>query len=98
MMRRRCRKVELHHLPTATVAAHEHTDESLERHLGRAEDTARDIVAAERRTAAGADPDEAFETRPGAWCSWCDWRRVCPVGAETPGRDPWASVDRLTQE
>ena len=29
MFRRPCRRVELHHVPTGTVAAHEHTDESL---------------------------------------------------------------------
>src|SRR5204863_1563528 len=43
VFRRRCRKVELHHLPTGTVAAHEHTEQSLSRHLGRAEATAADI-------------------------------------------------------
>ena len=37
VFRRPCRRVELHHLPTGTVAAHEHTDESLARqvHPGR---------------------------------------------------------------
>ena len=31
MFRRRCVRVELHHVPTGTVAAHTHTDESLTR-------------------------------------------------------------------
>jgi putative RecB family exonuclease len=94
-MRRRCQRVELHHLPTGEVAAHEHTDASLARHVSRAEDTARDIVAAERAVAAGTDRDEAFPTTPGPRCSWCDWRRSCPVGAQAPEREPWSSVERL---
>jgi RecB family exonuclease len=94
VFRRQCRRVELHHLPSGAVAAHEHTDESLARHVRRAEDTARDIVAAERTVAGGGDPDTAFAPTPGAWCSWCDYRRVCPVGAELPGRDPWSGVER----
>lgn len=93
-MRRTCHRVELHHLPTGEVAAHEHSDDSLARQVRRAEDTARDIVTAESRAAAGADPDEAFPTAPGTRCSWCDWRRVCPVGADAPAREPWSSVER----
>lgn len=93
-MHRSCHRVELHHLPTGEVAAHEHTDESLQRHVTRAEDTARDITAAERRMAAGESPDDAFPTAPSARCGWCDFRRVCPVGAEAPDREPWESVQR----
>ncbi|GGO27789.1 hypothetical protein GCM10010116_55720 [Microbispora rosea subsp. aerata] len=50
MMRRPCRRVELHHLPTGTVAEWEHTDESLARHLRRAEDIATEA----------ADADDAY--------------------------------------
>ncbi len=92
--RRPCRRVELHHLPTGTVAAHDHTAESLARQVGRAEDTARDIVAAERSVADGADPDEAFPTNPGPLCAWCDYRRTCPAGASAPAKQPWAAVER----
>jgi RecB family exonuclease len=94
MFRRRCRRVELHHLPTGTVAAHEHTDESLARHLRRAEQTAQDVIDAEQAVAGGADPDEAFPTLPGPLCGSCDFRRACPAGATVPEREPWASVDR----
>ncbi|WP_310741445.1 PD-(D/E)XK nuclease family protein [Microbispora sp. H10670] len=38
MMRRPCHRVELHHLPTGSVAEWEHGDESLARHLRRAEE------------------------------------------------------------
>ncbi|SCG65170.1 RecB family exonuclease [Micromonospora coxensis] len=92
--RRPCRRVELHHLPTGTVAAHEHTADSLARQLTRAEETARDIMAAERAVTDGGDPDEAFPTVAGPRCGWCDYRRVCPTGAQVPAREPWAAMDR----
>ncbi|WP_091552398.1 RecB family exonuclease [Micromonospora pattaloongensis] len=91
---RPCRRVELHHLPTGTVAAHEHTPESLARQVDRAEATARDIMAAERAVADGADPDAAFPATPGTLCAWCDYRRHCPAGAGAPSKDPWTAVDR----
>ncbi|MGN9774451.1 RecB family exonuclease [Micromonospora sp. H33] len=95
--RRPCHRVELHHLPTGTVAAHEHTAESLARQLGRAEETARDIMTAERSVADGGDPDEAFPATPGPRCGWCDYRRTCPAGAEMPGKQPWAAVEGRTE-
>jgi putative RecB family exonuclease len=94
MFRRRCRTVELHHLPTGTVAAHEHTEESLARHVSRSEATARDILDAERSVAAGGDPDAAFPTVSGPRCSWCDYRRACPEGQQAPVKEPWAGVLR----
>ncbi|HET8682097.1 MAG TPA: PD-(D/E)XK nuclease family protein [Micromonosporaceae bacterium] len=92
VFRRRCQRVELHHLPTGAVIAHEHTPESLARHVRRAEETAGDIVAAERVVADGGDPDQAFPTAPGVRCSWCDYRRVCPDGVGAPPREPWAAL------
>ena len=94
VFRKPCRKVELHHLPTGTVAAHEHTAESIARQVSRADDTARDILAAEKAVAAGADPDAAFPTTPGPMCTWCDFKRSCPAGAEAPTKEPWAAVER----
>jgi len=91
--RRECRKVELHHLPTGTVAAHEHTDDTLARHLRRAEDTARDVMAAEQAVAGGAPVDEAFPPAPGPGCSRCDYRRSCPEGAAaSPTKEPWSGL------
>ncbi|WFE30729.1 PD-(D/E)XK nuclease family protein [Solwaraspora sp. WMMD791] len=95
MFRRPCRRVELHHLPTGTVSAFVHSDESLDRQVVRAEATARDITAAQRAVADGADPDEAFPTTPGTLCGWCDYRRTCPAGAGYPEQQQWAAVDRL---
>jgi putative RecB family exonuclease len=93
IFRRACRRVELHHLPSGTVTAHDHTEQSLQRHVRRAEQTADDIVAATDTLAAGADPDDVFPPRPGPACSWCDLRRHCPQGQLTsPARDPWAGL------
>lgn len=94
LFRRPCHRVELHHLPTATVVSHEHTDDSLDRHVRRAEQTAADVMAAEKEIAAGTDPDVAFPANPGTLCGWCDFRRACPVGSQRPGNEPWASVER----
>jgi RecB family exonuclease len=94
VFRRRCRTVELHHLPTGTVAAHEHTEESLGRHLRRSEATAADARTAERAVAEGADPDRAFPTAPGPICSWCDFRGSCPDGVRAPAKLPWDGVLR----
>jgi putative RecB family exonuclease len=93
VFRRPCHRVELHHLPTRTIAAHEHTEESLQRQVGRAEDTARDIVSAEKAVADGADPDSAFPPHPGVRCGWCDFRRICPAGANMPAKEPWSGLD-----
>lgn len=94
MFRRPCRRVELHHLPTGTVAAHEHTEQSLARHLRRAEQTATDAMAAEQAVRDGADPDAAFPTNAGSLCGWCDFRRVCPAGSSRTGQEPWAGLER----
>jgi RecB family exonuclease len=93
VFRRPCRRVELHHLPSGTVAAAELTEESLARQVRRAEQTAGDIRAAERSVAAGTDPQEAFPAAPGPRCGWCDFRRTCPAGRLLPGKDPWAAVE-----
>ncbi len=96
-LRRACHTVELHHLPTGTVAVHEHTDASLARAVSRAEATAADIRTAERSVDDGADPDDAFPTAPSTLCSYCDFRRVCPGGADAPVKQPWSSVEASLQ-
>jgi len=97
-LRLRSRRVELHHLPTDTVAVHEHTPESLERHLSRAADIAQEASRAEDAWKAGlgaraedaadgdADAIEAIDAvlppMPTSACAWCDMRRWCPAGRE----------------
>jgi RecB family exonuclease len=103
VLRRECRKVELHHLPTGQIASWEHTDASLNRQLRRAEDIAGECAAAdERAERRDAAPDRALEApggeregqifppTPGAWCGWCDFRAHCPEGqAAAAQRRPW---------
>jgi putative RecB family exonuclease len=93
VFRRPCHTVELHHLPTDTVASHTHTDATLERAVSRAEAMARDIQAAEAEVRDGGDPDTAFPTSPGPLCSYCDFRRVCPDGAAAPVKQPWTAFE-----
>ena len=89
--------MELHHLPTGTVHAWEHTDATLARHLGRAEDIAAECAAADQRYRDGLTPagqDEVFPPSPGPGCGWCDFRAVCPEGsAATPARRPWDGLE-----
>jgi RecB family exonuclease len=93
VFRRTCRTVELHHLPTGTVASHVHSDVSLSRAVARAEAVAHDVQAAEGAIRDGADPDEAFPTTPSSLCSYCDFRRSCPIGAQAPVRQPWSVME-----
>src|SRR5580658_7456732 len=53
VLRRPCHRVELHHLPTGQVLAWSHTDESLARHLARAEGIAEECAEADERMKAG---------------------------------------------
>lgn len=108
VLRRTCRRVELHHLPTGAVAVWGHTDESLLRHLGRAERLATEARDADEsyrarsqvprpRTPRGAVEhgpfDEVFPPRPGALCAWCDFSRHCPEGRQAAApKEPWAAL------
>jgi putative RecB family exonuclease len=88
-----CRRVELHHLPTGTTAAWEHSDEGIGRHLRRAESIAAECAGADGRFRAGlpaAEVDSVFPPRPGPPCGWCDYRSLCPEGmAAAAPRQPW---------
>jgi RecB family exonuclease len=82
MFRRPCHRVELHHLPSDEVVAHEHTAESLARHLGRAEAVAQEAAAA-----------TVFPAQPSPSCRWCDFLRVCPEGsAQYRPAQPWDAL------
>lgn len=107
VLRMRCTRVELHHLPSGQVLAHEHTPESLRRQLGRAEAIGEEAAAADAAHAAtrasgstAATPalaqarlDETFPPRPGRQCGWCDYARHCPEGrAAAPTEASWAGL------
>jgi len=92
-LRRPCRRVELHHLPTGQVLSFEHTPQSLAHHLQRAEEAAEEIALATDTLSAGGDPDVLFPPNPGAQCSWCDLRRHCAEGIQAaPQLQPWAGL------
>jgi hypothetical protein len=77
-------------VPTGTVAAAEHTDSSLRRHLARAAETAEDLRAATDGLADGGDEQELFPARTGTRCSWCDFRPSCAQGQQAaPEAKSW---------
>jgi len=92
-LRRTCHRVELHHLPTGNVLAWEHTDDTLDRHLRRAEDIAAECAAADEAYKGGLPADrydEVFAPRTSPGCGWCDFRQHCPEGqAAATSRKPW---------
>jgi RecB family exonuclease len=93
VLRRPCRRVELHHLPSGEVLAWSHSDESLARHLGRAEDIAQECAAADELMREGLPAeryDQIFPPRPSTFCGWCDYLQHCPEGAAAAAvRKPW---------
>ncbi|MFI7588452.1 RecB family exonuclease [Spongisporangium articulatum] len=95
-LRRPCVRVELHHLPTNSVAAHEHTPASLATAVAEAEALAAGASSADEAHARGRDGDDVFPPSPGDQCSWCDFRRHCPEGrSAAPDRDPWSGLASL---
>jgi putative RecB family exonuclease len=98
VLRRPCHQVELHHLPTGTVHAWTHTEATLARQVGRAEDIAAECAAADDEYRAGLSGpgrvDQVFPPSPGPGCGWCDFRTLCPEGsAATPAHRPWDGLD-----
>jgi RecB family exonuclease len=94
-----CYSVELHHLPTGTVQAWRHTEESLARQQKRAEEQADQLQLAADTLDAGADPDELFPPSLGRHCSWCDFRRHCPEGQRAaPELSPWAMLAPVAKD
>ena len=94
MFRRRCVRVELHHLPTGTVATHEHTGESLKRKIDEAESIARDAQKAEADYAELGVDSGHFLANVSPLCQWCDFRAHCPAGqAAGPEKSDWAALE-----
>ncbi|MEO8829685.1 PD-(D/E)XK nuclease family protein [Lapillicoccus sp.] len=94
MFRRRCVRVELHHIPTGTVAGHTHTGESLRRQLGYADSIAGDTRAADRDFALVGVESTWFAPRPSPLCMWCDYRAACPEGQRVgPEKSSWAALE-----
>jgi len=94
MFRRACRRVELHHIPTGSVAVHVHTDESLERKVAEAESIASDLRRADAEFAERGVESPRFAPRPSPLCSWCDFRAHCPAGQQQgPEQSDWAGLE-----
>jgi putative RecB family exonuclease len=92
-LRRACRRVELHHLPSGTVASAEHDEQSLRRKVSEAESIASDAARADAAYAVGDAGDARFPPQPSSLCSWCDWRQHCAEGrSAAPQVEPWAAV------
>ena len=99
VLRRDCRRVELHHLPTGQVFAWEHTAESLSRHLRRAEEVATECADADEQMRAPLPSekfDEVFPPRTGPASGRCDYLRHGPAGqAAAVSRRPWDGLADL---
>ncbi len=94
-LRRDCRRVELHHLPTGRVLAWEHDEESLAAHLDRADAVAAELLGLDETFRSGLTRDEAdaaFPAAVGRRCGWCEFRSVCRPGQAVAGRPAWAAV------
>ncbi|HET6652837.1 MAG TPA: PD-(D/E)XK nuclease family protein [Nocardioides sp.] len=95
-LRRACTRVELHHLPTGDVVAWDHTDESLEQQLRRADDLAAELGVLDSAYDAGlsrVEADEAFPAHVGPRCGWCDFRSSCRPGQSVPPHKSWDGID-----
>ncbi len=93
MFRRPALRVELHHVPTGVVAAHEHTAESLTRKVEQARSIMRDARRADADHAERGAGSALFPARTGPLCAWCDLRAHCPQGqAIGPEKPDWAAL------
>jgi hypothetical protein len=94
MFRRPCVRVELHHVPSGAVAAHEHTEQSLRRKVAEAESIASDLRRADAGFRDLGVESGSFAPRPSSLCGWCDYRAHCPEGQQMgPEKSDWAGLD-----
>ncbi len=82
-LRRECRRVELHHLPSGQVLAWEHTGESLQRHLRRAENVGGRVRGRRRADASSAAQGKI---RRGVPAAAGPGLRLVRLPAQLPGR------------
>ncbi|MBR7743839.1 PD-(D/E)XK nuclease family protein [Phycicoccus sp. BSK3Z-2] len=93
MLRRPVSRVELHHVPSGTVVGHDHTGESIRRHVERARSIMHDARTADADHAAHGTASEMFPPVTGPLCGWCDLRAHCPEGqAAGPEKSDWAAL------
>ena len=94
MFARGCLRVELHHLSTGKVLAHEHTPATLARKVAEAESIALDLRRADADYADRGAESKLFEPRVSPICMWCDLRAHCPTGQLVgPEKSDWAGLE-----
>ncbi|MEO7130676.1 MAG: PD-(D/E)XK nuclease family protein [Dermatophilaceae bacterium] len=92
--RRACTRVELHHVPSGTVVAHQHSGASLARKVAEAESIASDLRTADAEFARVGAASPRFPPAPSTLCSWCDFRAHCPEGQTMgPEKSDWAGLE-----
>ncbi|MEP7016822.1 MAG: PD-(D/E)XK nuclease family protein [Actinomycetota bacterium] len=94
MFRRPCARVELHHLSTGEVLAHEHTSETLARKVAEAESIASDLRKADADYAEQGVESPLFAPQISSICTWCDFRAHCTEGQRVgPEKSDWAALE-----
>jgi RecB family exonuclease len=94
MFRRPCVRVELHHLSTGELLAHEHTPESLQRKVAEAESIGSDLRRADADYADKGDGSQLFAPAVSPICTWCDFRAHCAEGQQIgPEKADWAGLE-----
>ncbi|MBC7558051.1 MAG: PD-(D/E)XK nuclease family protein [Dermatophilaceae bacterium] len=94
MFRRPCTRVELHHLPTGEVLAHEHTPATLQRKVAEAESIAADLRRADTDYADKGVESPMFAPAVSPICAWCEFRAHCPEGQVIgPEKSDWAGLE-----
>jgi RecB family exonuclease len=99
-LRAPCRTVELHHVPSGTIARWTYREGQRERHLARADELGAEAREAEAEWSAHggdqmppAEADALFPPSPEPMCGWCAFRSSCPEGeAASRPVEPWAAI------
>jgi len=94
MFRRACLRVELHHVPSGTVASHTHTPDSMARKVAQARSLGADARRADEDFARRGPGSDLFPPVVGPLCPWCDLRAHCPEGQRVgPEKSGWAALE-----
>ena len=98
-LRRPCRRVELHHVPSGVVASWEHSDDAIARQLRRVDQIAQDMRDQEHRLDQGAHVDDVYPPNVSGLCAYCGFRDACPEGSTAlQARKPWEGLPSLVGE
>lgn len=93
-LRRQSLRVELHHLPTGSIAVWRHDEAGRDRQVRRAAQVAADCREVEDSLAAGGSAEQLFPPRTSTLCTWCDYQSSCAEGMEMgPPVKPWAALE-----